>query len=342
MKKSGYLLLLFSAMVQAQIVNIPDSNFKARLLMANSSNASIAALMNPEGTAYIGGETIDTNYDGEIQISEAQRIDYLDVSTFTADPAYSISSITGIEAFTNLKFLRCTYNSITSLDVSELHQLQGLNCSDNLISNLDLSGLGNLKSLVCSGNLLTALDFSPTPNIESVGCGHNQIATLDFSNNPFFYDLGTGSNNALTSINLQNGRIQNTTMGIQQCDGFWGCPNLTSICADANEISNLQLMVSFFSSSQSIEIIECQLSNEDFASTAAITVYPNPARDMVSIESASTIKSMELFDVQGRRICTRLINDTKSSLNIAAYSKGIYILKIATENGNKIQKIIKE
>ena len=50
MKKLIFLALLFSQSITAQIVNIPDVNFKAYL---------------------VGNSSINTNLDSEIQVSEA-------------------------------------------------------------------------------------------------------------------------------------------------------------------------------------------------------------------------------------------------------------------------------
>ena len=114
MKKLYFLLfLVFSFIANAQIVNIPNTNFKAKLLSASAGNTIAKNL--------IGFTTaIDTNGDGEIQVSEAQNILELRVNE-----SY-ISNLTGIEAFTNLQTLYCYSNQLTSLDVSQNVNLQNL------------------------------------------------------------------------------------------------------------------------------------------------------------------------------------------------------------------------
>jgi hypothetical protein len=66
MKKYLYLLLLLSGFSYAQIVTIPDANFKAKLLEASPTN--VIAYNNG---GYI---KIDVNNDGEIQQSEALNV----------------------------------------------------------------------------------------------------------------------------------------------------------------------------------------------------------------------------------------------------------------------------
>src|SRR4051812_46006104 len=85
------LLLLFTGMVNAQIVNIPDPNFKAYLLSANTTTYEIAhdELDNPM--------VIDANGDSEIQNAEAEAVYWLSVNSDTAN-SDTIQSVIGILA----------------------------------------------------------------------------------------------------------------------------------------------------------------------------------------------------------------------------------------------------
>ncbi|MFN7014730.1 MAG: T9SS C-terminal target domain-containing protein, partial [Bacteroidia bacterium] len=98
MKKLYFLFFLtIGFFANAQIVNIPDANFKATLLSANSSNI---IARNLAGYYF----TIDSNNDGEIQIIEAQQVKQLNIAN------KNISNLTGIEAFINLDDLGCSNN----------------------------------------------------------------------------------------------------------------------------------------------------------------------------------------------------------------------------------------
>ncbi len=108
MKKLYFLLLLITGMVNAQIVNIPDANFKAALITYG----------------------VDTNADGNIQVSEAQAVNVLVVSNST------ITDLTGLENFTSLFSFDCSHNTITSLNVNGLSNLSDINCSYNQIFNV--------------------------------------------------------------------------------------------------------------------------------------------------------------------------------------------------------------
>lgn len=129
------LFILLSAVASAQIINIPDTNFKNKLLNANTAN-SIA--FNSDNEAIV----IDVNEDYEIQVAEAEAVWRLDVSYS------SINELTGIEAFTNLEVLNCSQNPITDLPLTTLVNLESLDCSDTEITELDLSGSPNFANFI--------------------------------------------------------------------------------------------------------------------------------------------------------------------------------------------------
>ncbi len=158
MKKLFYLLLLITGFVNGQIVNIPDANFKARLITNG----------------------FDSNSDGEIQNSEALAIIYLDLSNQFGNYPF-INDLTGIEYFTNLINFNCSYNQIAALNVSTLTNLQSINCATNTISNLDVSNLPNLLSLNCYANPIAILNLSNNLLLQSINCG-SRLGSTSFLN----------------------------------------------------------------------------------------------------------------------------------------------------------------
>jgi Leucine-rich repeat (LRR) protein len=204
---------------KAQIVNIPDANFKAKLLAA-SATVHVASTQTPDGVGSVSTYTkIDTNNDGEIQLSEALAIKCLYVGSST-----TISDLTGIQSFSNLQSLYCTNNALTTLNVSNLVNLEYLFCYNNAISNLNITNCTGLSRLDCYSNQLTSLDISTSPylltldcnsnliqnlNISNcnaltyLDCGGNQLTSLDVSNRPNLNYLSCGDN-LITSLNITN------------------------------------------------------------------------------------------------------------------------------------------
>jgi len=84
------------------------------------------------------------------------------------------------------------------------------------------------------------------------------------------------------------------------------------------------------------------LSNIGFDTDSSVRVFPNPTMNRINISASELIKTIQLFDGQGRLMITSLLNDLKSTFDVSSYSKGIYFLKIQTNQGIKTEKIIKE
>lgn len=241
MKKSILLLALcWSFFGQAQIINIPDIAFKAKLLQADSGNS----------IAFAGGSMvkIDTNLDGNIQESEALLIDSLNVSFA------NISDLMGIQSFSNLKKLQCQSNSLSgNLDLNALNQLSDLNFASNQISGLNVSTATNLKKLQAYSNLLTTIDLSQNNLIEELSlssnnlteltldnliqlrfldCGGNQMETLNCNNNPNLEYVSIQSP-ILKYLFIKNGVDESTTMDNGSWFELFCCsPNLEYVCCD--------------------------------------------------------------------------------------------------------------
>lgn len=70
-----------------------------------------------------------------------------------------------------------------------------------------------------------------------------------------------------------------------------------------------------------------------------ISVYPNPAKDVINIRSSYGIKNVLLYSADGKKVS----ETDSSSINISQFPKGVYMMTIFFTNGKKsMQKIIKE
>ncbi len=134
----------FGVGMTGQVINIPDANFKAKLIAASTSNTTAR---DSDGNFML----IDTDLDGEIQESEALLVRELIVDSSL------ISDLTGITYFINLTLLFCADNQISELDLSNFTNLKHLNCNDNNLGTLDIS-MTKIRYLNVKNNpLLTIL-----------------------------------------------------------------------------------------------------------------------------------------------------------------------------------------
>ncbi len=240
MKKLYFLALLCFAVAPAQNINFADANLKAMIVSANTENG-IARDLDQN---YI---VVDTNGDGEIQVSEALTVYHLLVGMG------EISSMAGIEAFTNLRTLECSMNNLTTLDVSALTNLRDLSCGSNQLTSLDVSGLPQLEFLYCGDNQLTNLNVQGCTMLYSLDFGYNNLTSIDLSGMTNLNDL-MASDNQLTSLDLSGlaaldyldcNYNQLTSLNIQ------GCSNLFFLQCYNNNLTTLDV------SGSNPEVLDC-------------------------------------------------------------------------------------
>lgn len=303
---SAILTITLAFAANAQIVNIPDANFKAYLL----SNA-----------------TINSNSDTEIQVSEA--------SAFTGQincPNLNIASLTGIEAFTGLTSLWCQGNNLTTIDLSANTSLIEVYCYVNSLTALNLSANTNLGWVDCSSNQLTSLDVSVNTSLNYLSCSYNQLSALDVSANSNLTLLYC-RDNQLTTLNVANGN--NTNMGSSSFTSV-NNPNLTCIEVDDAAYSTLNWTNVGGTSTFSEDC--ASLSLNDINAENHFAVYPNPAKDIINF---SVQTNVQVFSATGQLISE---NKNISILDISNLPAGIYILMLTDNKGQVIQrnKIVKE
>ena len=200
------------------IVNIPDVNFKAALLINSSLN---------------------TTDDGEITYGEAEAFTgTIDVNN------QNIDDLTGIEAFVNLTRLSIWSNNLTSLDVSNNTKLTYLHAGYNSIGSLDMTYNSALTDFRCQSNNLSSIDVSMLAELDIFICGNNNLTTLDVSNNTKLSTQFSCDGNQLTSLDLSNNplikRLYVQNNDITSLD-LSNHPNLDDVYLINNELTELDM-----------------------------------------------------------------------------------------------------
>ena len=89
------------------------------------------------------------------------------------------------------------------------------------------------------------------------------------------------------------------------------------------------------------EVTFCEGVEELFVPN--VTIYPNPANDKVYIETEVEIKEIVVYDVYGRiqNLRNSETQKLRNSVDVSELNSGIYFVKVKTENGNVIKRIVK-
>lgn len=70
------------------------------------------------------------------------------------------------------------------------------------------------------------------------------------------------------------------------------------------------------------------------------TVYPNPATDVLNINTNENVQRVEIFNMQGQLV--KAENGTVNHISVKDLSNGLYTVKLTTDNGTSMHKIIKK
>ncbi len=87
----------------------------------------------------------------------------------------------------------------------------------------------------------------------------------------------------------------------------------------------------------------------DIIGLHSLNVFPNPTSNMANLEFISATKQavqISIIDVNGKIIMTQSINSNTNkntiALDLSSYAKGIYLVKLQTNNGQQIQRLTVE
>jgi hypothetical protein len=89
--------------------------------------------------------------------------------------------------------------------------------------------------------------------------------------------------------------------------------------------------------SNAVNVIGVGIEN---LSTIRLTIYPNPATDIITIKTDEQVTGVELFNTIGQKI--NVTTNAKQQINISDLAAGTYSLIIHTTNGNVQKRFVKE
>lgn len=303
LKEKLFLLfsLVFSLVLNGQqnnsfIIEIPDPNFKNALLNF--------PVVDTTGNG-LGDSVADINGDGEIQITEAKLVEGLIVSY------YNITSLEGIQFFSNLKTLKSRSNFSTSVNLSGNHELKWLHLSSNPLESLDVSQNPLLEKIWVYQNQITTLDVSQNPNLTSIRVYDNPISDLNIKN---------GNNKLISNFLAYNTPLLN--------------------CIEVDDIDFAKNNPNWIKDNHTFYDEDCFLGMDKFQFNNKVVIYPNPTKEELFLETKFDYNLIEIFDITGKKINS--YKNTTGKLIVKDFTEGIYFLKIYFISRFIIKSFLKE
>jgi Leucine-rich repeat (LRR) protein len=262
---------------------------------------------------------------------ETPAVNLDDILVYSA----TINPIAGDESTADNQF---TFNHtvVNAFDPNEITCLEGDSVATDAIGEY-LHYIANFENLGTADaeNVVVRIDVDPTQydinSLQMLNTSHNSYTRVTGNTVEFiFEDINLeaaqgnppvgGHGNILFKIRSKDNLVSGDTV-----------TKMANIFFDYNAPVTTDIAETTFAS----------LKKPDFEQDNSLEIYPNPTTGMVTIKSDFEIKSIELFDIQGRVLQTSIESLNTTSLDLSARAKGMYFLRITTSNGTNVEKVIK-
>ena len=207
------------------------------------------------------------------------------------------------------------------------------------------------------GNAVNGQAFGLTMNYNNGleqynwGAGYSVIVTINDNSNVFFnngqwYHLVTSYDGTKVKIYMNGNLIKTQTLAINTSNSannlfkIGATPSTSSWLTLNATIDDLQIFDVALTDAQVNSLYSGTLATADLSNIKNnISIYPNPAKDVVFVKSEKQITKIELYDFSGKK----LKESTSKEMNISSLQRGNYFIKITDKEGNtQTKNLIKE
>ncbi|WP_213190590.1 LamG-like jellyroll fold domain-containing protein [Cloacibacterium caeni] len=207
------------------------------------------------------------------------------------------------------------------------------------------------------GNAVNGQAFGLTMNYNNGleqynwGAGYSVTITINENSNVFFnngqwYHLVTTYDGSKIKIYMNGALIKtqnlaiNTSNTINNLFKIGATPSTSSWLTLNATIDDLQIFDVALTDAQVNSLYSGTLATADLSNIKNnISIYPNPAKDVVFVKSETLITKIELYDFSGKKIK----ESASKEMNISSLQRGNYLVKITDKEGNtQTKSLIKE
>jgi hypothetical protein len=262
----------------------------------------------------------------------------LDISNNTALISLDCSQnqLTSLDISNNtaLTELNCGWTQITNLDISGNNALIYLDCTSSQLASLNVSGCTALKELACGSTQLTSLDLSACTSLEILWCDWSQLTSLNVNGCNALKELHC-SGAPLTSLNIS------TNTALEIVDLEW-MPTLYDVCVWVLPFPPAGVDVNKDGSPNVNYTTVCASGIPvDYKEDGILYIYPNPSGDIINIEIDNLNNALiEFYNVNGTLIFSKEPGSKLENIDISAFPKGIYIIKLMQDGAENFEKVV--
>ena len=230
---------------------------------------------------------------------------------------------------------------------SDIASVLNLDLSNKNIS--DLSGIEDFESLeildVSDAVLDVILDLSQVDSLEELYMNSGgdaitlNVEEVILTNNPNLQIIEAIDVWKLDKINLKGSdtQLNNLLVNVEK----YGEGSGSSVCFEVTDPLNAQNQQGIYSnwsiSGNSNFSDDCNLSVNK-SNKLEVVLYPNPVQNSFQIKTSEEIERVQIFSIDGKEVA---YFGSKSEYNISKLPTGMYFVKIHSNKGEAIQRIVK-
>jgi len=230
---------------------------------------------------------------------------------------------------------------------SDIASVLNLDLSNKNIS--DLSGIEDFESLeildVSDAVLDVILDLSQVDSLEELYMNSGgdaitlNVEEVILTNNPNLQIIEAIDVWELDKINLKGSdtQLNNLLVNVEK----YGEGSGSSVCFEVTDPLNAQNQQGIYSnwsiSGNSNFSDDCNLSVNK-SNKLEVVLYPNPVQNSFQIKTSEEIERVQIFSIDGKEVA---YFGSKSEYNISKLPAGIYFVRIHSNKGENIQRIVK-
>lgn len=123
----------------------------------------------------------------------------------------------------------------------------------------------------------------------------------------------------------------------------WSAKNNTEVTADylfTNPFGNAYMNYEFPNNDGEYSVAYFTKNSSNIANEANISIYPNPVKNSLNIDSQELIENVQVFNYLGSLVFEQKCNSNSVKVNTSDFIKGMYLIQINTNSGVSTKRLV--
>ena len=123
----------------------------------------------------------------------------------------------------------------------------------------------------------------------------------------------------------------------------WSAVSNSEVSADylfTNPYGNAYMNYEFPNNDGEYSVAHFTKNSSNIANEANISIYPNPVKNSLNIDSREMIENIQVFNYLGSLVFEQDCNSNSIKINTSDYIKGMYLVRINTINGTSTKRLV--